>query len=67
MTAVMLIGQSRIDAGDNLVILAPVWPNIGRPDNGDTSRSAATDPGRPHRQTRGLSLGAASTPPLRLC
>ena len=28
MTAGRLMAQSLIDAGDNLVILAPVWPNI---------------------------------------
>ncbi len=28
MTALMLVAQALIDAGDNLVIVAPVWPNI---------------------------------------
>src|SRR5205085_3925243 len=28
MTALMLVSQALIDAGDNLVIVAPVWPNI---------------------------------------
>src|SRR5437764_9079359 len=28
MTALMLMAQALIDEGDNLVILAPVWPNI---------------------------------------
>jgi aspartate aminotransferase len=28
MTALMLVAQTLIDAGDNLVIAAPVWPNI---------------------------------------
>ncbi len=28
MTALMLVTQALIDAGDNLVIIAPVWPNI---------------------------------------
>src|ERR1700693_5660102 len=28
MTALMLVTQALIDAGDNLVIVAPVWPNI---------------------------------------
>lgn len=28
MTALMLTAQALIDAGDNLVIVAPVWPNI---------------------------------------
>lgn len=28
MTALMLMAQSLIDPGDNLVIVAPVWPNI---------------------------------------
>jgi aspartate/methionine/tyrosine aminotransferase len=28
MTALMLVAEALIDAGDNLVILAPVWPNI---------------------------------------
>ena len=32
MTA-RLMAQSLIDAGDNLVILTPVWPNSGRRDN----------------------------------
>jgi aspartate aminotransferase len=28
MTALMLVAQALVDAGDNLVIVAPVWPNI---------------------------------------
>jgi aspartate aminotransferase len=28
MTGLMLVSQTLIDAGDNLVIVAPVWPNI---------------------------------------
>ena len=28
MTALMLVAEALIDAGDNLVIVAPVWPNI---------------------------------------
>ena len=28
MTALMLVAQALIDAGDNLLIVAPVWPNI---------------------------------------
>jgi aspartate aminotransferase len=28
MTALMLVTQALIDKGDNLVIVAPVWPNI---------------------------------------
>ena len=28
MTALMLVSQALIDPGDNLVIVAPVWPNI---------------------------------------
>ena len=28
MTALMLVAQALIDPGDNLVIVAPVWPNI---------------------------------------
>jgi aspartate aminotransferase len=28
MTALMLMAQALIDAGDNLVIIGPVWPNI---------------------------------------
>lgn len=28
MTALMLVAQTLIDPGDNLVIVAPVWPNI---------------------------------------
>jgi aspartate/methionine/tyrosine aminotransferase len=28
MTALMLVGQALLDPGDNLVIVAPVWPNI---------------------------------------
>ena len=28
MTALMLTAQALIDEGDNLVIVAPVWPNI---------------------------------------
>jgi aspartate aminotransferase len=28
MNALMLVAQTLIDAGDNLVIVAPVWPNI---------------------------------------
>lgn len=28
MTALMLMAQALLDAGDNLVIVAPVWPNI---------------------------------------
>ena len=28
MTALMLAAQALIDKGDNLVIVAPVWPNI---------------------------------------
>src|SRR5207244_1921298 len=28
MTALMLAAQALIDAGDNLVIVAPIWPNI---------------------------------------
>ena len=28
MTGLMLVAQTLIDAGDNLVIVAPVWPNI---------------------------------------
>ena len=28
MSALMLVAQALIDAGDNLVIVAPVWPNV---------------------------------------
>src|SRR6202045_4633174 len=28
MTALMLVAQALIDKGDNLVIVAPIWPNI---------------------------------------
>jgi len=28
MTALMMVAEALIDAGDNLVIVAPVWPNI---------------------------------------
>src|ERR1051325_1219329 len=28
MSALMLVAEALIDAGDNLAILAPVWPNI---------------------------------------
>jgi aspartate aminotransferase len=28
MTALMLVAQALVDAGDNIVIIAPVWPNI---------------------------------------
>jgi aspartate/methionine/tyrosine aminotransferase len=28
MTALMIVAQMLIDSGDNLVIVAPIWPNI---------------------------------------
>ena len=68
MTAGRLMAQSLIDAGDNLVILAPVWPNIAAVVTMRTLLIAQpTDPGRLLVKPRDLGLGAASTPPLRLC
>jgi hypothetical protein len=91
-TALMLMPQSPIDADGNLVIIAPVWPNIaaGVTIMGDEPRLVSVDPagrrlaarrssdcgrfsqrshrsGKLLRQPGRLGLGAASTPPLRLC
>ena len=45
-TALMLMPQSPIDADDNLVIIAPVWPNIaaGVTIMGDKPRLVSVDP-----------------------
>ncbi len=67
MTA-RLMAQSLIDAGENLVILTPVWPNIAAVVTMRTLLIAQpTDPERLFVKSRDLGLGAASTPPLRLC
>jgi aspartate aminotransferase len=46
MTALMLTTQALIDAGDNLVIVAPVWPNIAAAVSimGGEPRLVALDP-----------------------
>jgi aspartate aminotransferase len=46
MNALMLVAQALIDAGDNLVIVAPVWPNIAAAVKvmGGESRRVALDP-----------------------
>jgi aspartate aminotransferase len=46
MTALMLAAQALIDQGDNLVIVAPVWPNIAAAVSimGGEPRLAALDP-----------------------
>ena len=68
MTAGSLMAQSLIDAGDNLVILAPVWPNIAAV---VTMRTILVAQPQIREgsfvKPRDLGLGAASTPPLRLC
>jgi aspartate/methionine/tyrosine aminotransferase len=46
MTALMLVTQALIDPGDNLVIIAPVWPNIAAAVSimGGAARRVALDP-----------------------
>jgi aspartate/methionine/tyrosine aminotransferase len=46
MTALMLVTQALIDPGDNLVIIAPVWPNIAAAVSimGGEPRRVALDP-----------------------
>jgi aspartate aminotransferase len=46
MTGLMLVAQTLIDAGDNLVIVAPVWPNIAAAVSvmGGEPRLVALDP-----------------------
>ena len=46
MTGLMLVSQTLIDAGDNLVIVAPVWPNIAAAVSvmGGEPRLVALDP-----------------------
>ena len=46
MTALMLVAQALIDPGDNLVIIAPIWPNIAAAVSimGGEPRFVALDP-----------------------
>ncbi len=46
MSALMLVAEALIDAGDNLVIIAPVWPNIAAAASimGGEPRLVALDP-----------------------
>ncbi|HKS88408.1 MAG TPA: aminotransferase class I/II-fold pyridoxal phosphate-dependent enzyme, partial [Stellaceae bacterium] len=46
MSALMLVAQALIDAGDNLVILGPVWPNVAAAVSimGGEPRLVALDP-----------------------
>ena len=46
MSALMLVAQALIDPGDNLVIVAPVWPNIAAAVSimGGEPRLVALDP-----------------------
>ena len=47
MTALMLMAQALIDEGDNLVILAPVWPNIAAAVTPATVASTSTSTSSP--------------------
>jgi aspartate/methionine/tyrosine aminotransferase len=78
MTGLMLVSQTLIDAGDNLVIVAPVWPNIAAAVSvmGGEPRLVALDPAPEggwrldvervaaacDRRTRGIFVNSPSNP-----
>src|SRR5204863_4125525 len=78
MAALMLVAETLIDAGDNLVIVAPVWPNIAAAVSimGGEPRLVSLDPARgggwrldPERlfaacdgRTRGIFVNSPSNP-----
>jgi aspartate aminotransferase len=78
MTALMLVAEALIDEGDNLVIVAPVWPNIAAAVSimGGEPRLVSLDPGSDggwrldlerlfdacDERTRGIFINSPSNP-----
>jgi aspartate/methionine/tyrosine aminotransferase len=79
MTALMIATQALIDPGDNLVIIAPIWPNIAAATSimGGEPRLVSLDPlpgggwrldpgkimAACDRRTRGIFVNSPSNPP----